>query len=141
MENITSFLQKQWSLGARDWLKSLFYAILVPVLLQVQSVLESGSLKMNWELLIQVGLSAAVAHIIRKLAERDKVVTVEFINKDQVANAEYQVAKANKKKETPPPLGDPTHPTRFFSGDDGDDDGDGPGDPPPLGDPTHPPKK
>lgn len=149
MDNIKSFLQKQWSLGARDWLKSLLYAVVVPVLLQVQSFLDNQELTFNWILLGQVALSAGVAHILRKLTERTKVVTVQHIDKEEIPKAEYLVAKANKDKDTPPPIGDPTHPQRFADdpppiGDPthpGGDDTDDEGDPPPIGDPTHPPKK
>ena len=131
MDNIKTFLQKQWTVGARDWLKSLLYAITVPVLLQVQSVLDNGSLNFNWQLLGQVALSAAVAHILRKLTDRTKVVTVQHIEKEQIPTAEILVARANIDKEPPPPISDPTHPQRLYS------------DPPPVGDPTHPvkPKK
>lgn len=153
MDNIKTFLSRQWQLGARDWFISLFYAIIVPVLLQVQSVLDSGSINFNWVLIGQVALSAGVAHILRKLTNKTKVVTVQHIDKEEIPEAEYLVAKANKDKDTPPPIGDPTHPSRLFSdpppigdpthpSDDGDEEQENPeGDPPPIGDPTHPPKK
>lgn len=89
-----TFISKQFTLVARDWLKSLFYAVIVPVLLQVQSLLEEGGLSFDWSLLGQVALSAAVAHIIRKFTEPSKVVTVKPLNGGN----------------TPPPIGDPTHP-------------------------------
>lgn len=91
-----TFISKQWTLEARDRLKSLYYAVIVPVLLQVQSVLESGSLSFNWELLVQVAISSALAHIIRKLTEKSKVITVKPLANDR----------------TPPPIGDPTHPNQ-----------------------------
>lgn len=152
MDNITSLIKKQWRVSGRDGLISLFYAMIVPVLLQIQSVAESGSLDFNWSLMGQVAVSAGIAHILRKLTEKNKVVTVQHIDKEEIPEAEYLVAKANKDKGTVPPIGDPTHPQRLFSdpppiGDpthpnDGDDKEDIPdGDPPPIGDPTHPPKK
>lgn len=119
MNNIKTTLKKGWTLEARDWLKSLFYAVIVPVLLQVQSVLDSGSLSINWTLIAQVALSAAIAHLIRKLTERNKVVTVQKVGKDQADEAEAIVALANDAKvmprllsTDPPPLGDPTHPKK-----------------------------
>lgn len=122
--NIKTIVSKQWSLEARDWLKSLFYAVIVPVLLQVQAVLDSGSLSINWILLSQVALSAAVAHIIRKLTQRNKLVTVQDIKKDQVSIAEKVAEIANEEGEPPMLLSSKDDPV----------------DPPPLGDPTHPKK-
>lgn len=91
-----TFISKQFTLEARDWLKSLFYAVIVPVLLQVQSLLENNGLSFDWTLLAQVALSAAVAHIIRKFTEKSKVITVKPLGDGN----------------TPPPIGDPTHPNQ-----------------------------
>lgn len=113
-------ISKQFSLVARDWLKSLFYAIIVPVLLKVQELIDGEKLEFDWRLLGMVALSAGVAHILRKITEPSKVIEVNYL----------------KDKKDPPPIGDPTHPKGFMSDDDTDDN-----DPPPIGDPTHPPKK
>lgn len=134
MDNIKTLLQKQWTVGTRDWLKSLLYAIIVPILAQVISVVESGSLEFDWKTLLQLGIAAGAAHILRKLTDKTKVVTVQHIEKDQIPKAELLVAQANAEGDVPPPIGDPTHP----AGEDNPDEGD---DPPTIGDPTHPKKR
>lgn len=107
MDNIKTFISQQWSLAARDWLKSLFYAVIVPILLQLQSVLDNGGFEqIDVKLFLQVALSAAVAHILRKLVEPSK----EIIVKD-ISNEEAEALKASSSGgNNPPPSGDATHP-------------------------------
>lgn len=135
-----TILQKQWSTTARDRLKSLFYAMVVPVLLQIQVLLEKGELHWDLKMLGQVAISAAVAHILRKLLEKDKLITIQNVNKEQLPIAEVVAATANEEKQAPAPL-EETEVT-INSGNGTPQPGGGPGDvPPPIGDPTHPPKK
>lgn len=127
--NIKSIVSKQFSLEARDWLKSLFYAVIVPVLLQVQSVLHQGDLNLNWVLLGQVALSAVVAHLLRKFTEPSKLINVQKIDNEKVPVAEYFANQANQAQDTPPVIAEVVA------------QGNPSTDPPPNQDPTHPPKK
>lgn len=118
---------KQWSLAARDFVKSLFYAVIVPVFTIAQYVVDKYLLDAsisNEKLILFTAISAALAHLIRKFSEQSKVVTVQPYNGDG----------------NPPPMGDPTHPSEEpepepcsnkIASREGKT-------PPPIGDPTHP---
>lgn len=107
MEKI-KYISKQWSLTARDWLKSLFYGAIVPALVTIQGVIEAGGINdINWSLITKVAIGSILAHLIRKLVEPTKKVEITKIDND--GNDSFFNSN-NNDRTNPPPVGDPTHP-------------------------------
>lgn len=124
---IYSYLAKQWSLTNRDWLNGLFYSVSMPVLYGVLNFIDSqlalGDLS-DTRRIAYLAISAGLPHIIRKLKESNKLITMQKVEKEDLPKAEQIVEQANE-------LGVPA-PDVATQSDDGDPI------PPPIGDPTHP---
>ena len=106
------YISKQWSVNARDFIKSLFYGAAVPVLVELQNFLAQGDLdNIDWKLLLKIAIGAIVAHIIRKLTEPTKEVQIVKLaaNENGGSNGGDNNGGGNNN---PPPLGDPLKPTK-----------------------------
>lgn len=126
---IYSYLAKQWSLTNRDWLNGLFYSVSMPVLYGVLNFIDSqlaiGDLS-DTRRIAYLAISAGLPHIIRKLKESNKLITMQEVEKKDLPKVEEALEQANENGEVPVVVasignGDPV--------------------PPPINDPTHPPKK
>jgi hypothetical protein len=103
------YISKQWSVNARDFIKSLFYGAAVPVLVELQNFLANGDLEnIDWKLLLKIAVGAIVAHIIRKLTEPTKEVQITKLSEHGGTNDFTN----GGDRTNPPPMGDPTHPKK-----------------------------
>lgn len=111
MEKI-KYISKQWSLTARDWLKSLFYGAIVPSLVTIQGVIEAGGINdLNWSLIAKIAIGSILAHLIRKLVEPSKEVQiVKLASNENGGNSGGD--NNGGGNNNPPPLGDPLKPTK-----------------------------
>lgn len=110
MEKI-KYISKQWSLTARDWLKSLFYGAIVPALVTIQGIIEVGGVNdINTAFIVKVAIGSILAHLIRKLVEPSKKVEITKISEDDGNNSFS--ARNDNDRTNPPPVGDPTHPKK-----------------------------
>lgn len=117
MEKI-KYISKQWSLTARDWLKSLYYGFIMPVITEILtqainyilSIFQLGSLEVSPKQLIIIGIGAILAHISRKLAEPTKKVEITKISEEDGNDSFFN--SNNNYRTNPPPVGDPTHPKK-----------------------------
>lgn len=106
-----TIISKQFALSARDWLKSGYYAIVVPILFEVQGLL--GTVFFNiegkgWhENLAKIAVSAIIAHLLRKASEKTKKIDIQTFSDDLP-----QWGGDDKDKTNPPPIGDPTKPKK-----------------------------
>lgn len=111
MEKI-KYISKQWSLTARDWLKSLFYGAIVPALVTIQGIIEAGGINdINWSLIAKVAIGSILAHLIRKLVEPTKKVEItKLADADDGDNNGGNVDGSGDTN--PPPIGDPLKPRK-----------------------------
>ena len=115
MEKI-KYISKQWSLTARDWLKSLYYGFIMPVITEILvqvinyilSIFQLGSLEVSPKQLIIISFGAILAHIGRKLAEPTKKVEITKLSDDSGTDDTTD----GDDRTNPPPVGDPTHPKK-----------------------------
>lgn len=126
---IISYISKQWTLRNRDWVNSLFYTVSVPVLYAILSYIDSQlALEELGEFrrVAYLAVSAGLPHIIRKLQESHKIITMQKVDKEGLPAAEQAVEQANQEGAVPvvvqnseggsgnvppkPPIADPTNP-------------------------------
>lgn len=69
------------SLNARDFLKGLVMAIMVPVLLIIQQSLEAGTLTFNWGQIGMAAIAGAVAYLLKNYFTNDVPSAVKTIEK------------------------------------------------------------
>jgi len=63
-----------YSLNTKDILRSLLIAVATPVLAAIATSLNAGEIKINWQSLLQIGISAAAAYLIKNFFTPSEVV-------------------------------------------------------------------
>lgn len=80
--------------------KSMYYGVLIPVFVEVQTVIEHGTFEFSWELISKIFIGSIVAYLVKKGIQASKGVD------------KLSVAKGGDDRTLPPPMGDPTHPKK-----------------------------
>lgn len=81
-------VSKKFSLGNRDWWRSLVMAMLTPVIFIIQQTIDKGEFVFNWKLIAMTAISAGVAYLIKNFSiEPPKtIVTTETNTKAENAS-------------------------------------------------------
>jgi len=85
----------QFSLQARDFVKGLLLAVITSVLVVVQSTIETGSLKFNWQQIGMVAIGSIVAYLVKNFFSVPTVTTTYKSNEQAVTVAE-EIKDGNK---------------------------------------------
>ncbi len=85
-------LSTQFTLQARDFLKGLLVAVLTSVAVVVQEVIQTGSLKFNWEQIGTVALGSAIAYLAKNFFAAPSVITT-YASNDKAAEVAEDIKK------------------------------------------------
>lgn len=83
----------------RDLINSGYYAVVIPVLVKIQELIEIDGFSFSWRDIAAIALSALLSHIIRKSLSKPAKIEVTELSAD-----------GGDGPQNPPPFGDPTHP-------------------------------
>lgn len=64
-------MSKLFTLNAKDFLKGLVMAILVPAVLVIQQSIDSGTLVLNWKAILMASISGALAYLLKNFFTTD----------------------------------------------------------------------
>ncbi len=70
-----------FSLKAKDWLRGLLLAVVVPALVALQQSLEAGALTINWKELTMSSIAALIAYVIKNFFTDDTMAAVKTVEK------------------------------------------------------------
>ena len=99
-------IDKQFSLKVWDFLKGIYMAVIVPLLVTVLEVIQAGSFDLDWESLARIAVSSIAAYLLKNFLSPTKVVVEQ--------PSQLTVLSAERDPEKPPilyPPGTPIHPS------------------------------
>ncbi len=70
-----------YSLNAKDFLRGLLMAVLVPVLLVIQQSVAAGSLVFNWQAIGIAAVSGFVAYLLKNFLTDDTKAAISTVEK------------------------------------------------------------
>jgi hypothetical protein len=71
MATVTS---KQFTLNARDFLRGVWMAVILPVLATIQTSISNGELTFNWKLIGLTALGSFIAYLIKNFLSPTEIV-------------------------------------------------------------------
>lgn len=121
---IITYLSKQWTLRWRDWIIATTQAAAVAAGTFLLDQLSLVGLHFNFQQIATASVIVFVQHILRKLLEPNKLITMQKVEKEDLPKAEQIVEQANEQgvpapdvatqsddgDPVPPPIADPTNP-------------------------------
>lgn len=99
-------VDKQFSLKVKDFLKGIYLAVIVPLLVTILEVIQAGSFNLDWESLGKIGISSLAAYLLKNFLTPTKVVV------EQPSQTTIEVAKRNPDDPILYPPGTPIHPKK-----------------------------
>lgn len=116
---IISYISKHWSVRWRDVIIAAIQSAAVASGTFLLDQLSLVGLQFNIKQIASASAVVFIQHIVRKFLEPHKIITMQKLDKEELPIAEEVVANANDEGTVPPPIGDPTHPPKDESGDEG----------------------
>lgn len=102
-------VQKQFTLKVWDFLKGIYLAVIVPLLVTILEVIQAGSFDLDWESLWKIAVSAIAAYLLKNFLTPTHVV-VEQPEPVTVLTAQRDPDKPILYPKTNPIHPSPTYP-------------------------------
>lgn len=110
---ITRYISKQFTTRRRDWLIATLQAAATAAGTFIVDQLSISGLQFDFKQILTASAVVFGQHILRKLLESDKLITMQKLDKDDLPIVEEIVNEANAEgaQDPPPNNNDPTHPS------------------------------
>lgn len=99
-------VDKQFSLKVWDFLKGIYMAVIVPLLVTVLEVIQAGSFDLDWESLGRIAIASIAGYLLKNVLSPTKVIV------EQPSPSTLKAAKSGDRPNPLYPPGTPIHPKK-----------------------------
>lgn len=102
------YVHKQFSLKVKDFLKGIYIAVIVPALVSILEVIQSGSFDLDFKSLGIISVSSLAAYLLKNFFQTSQVVVVD---PEKSTEFKSKLAMSSDDGGVHPPS-NPIHPKR-----------------------------